>query len=171
MSDALAIADHRKRRGSNWGTGLPPAIERARASREPKKSPPPVAATKPAPEEVPTIASLPHGALYRLVRDYAGVREAFADRAEDLGVALTEIDAAVGLTRGHTQKLLSHSNSKWSRQFGFVSLEKMLRGTGLMLAFVIDDERFAPIREQMAQRKCKRKWREQKLLPPPSQPA
>jgi hypothetical protein len=159
------VSDNRtRRRGNDWGTGLSPAIERARASREPKKPPPPVAATKPAPEVV-TIASLPPGTLFRLVRDYEGVKEAFADRVEDLGVALTEVDAAVGLTRGHMQKLLSGSNAKWSRQFGFVSLGKALEGTGMMLAFIIDDERFAPIKAQMAQRKLKQK-RQFKLLPP-----
>jgi hypothetical protein len=119
---------------------------------------------KPAPDEVVTLASLPPGTLFRLVRDYEGVKEAFADRAEDLGVALTEIDAAGGMTRGNAQKLISNSNAKWARQFGFVSLEKMLKGTGLMLAFVIDDERFAAVKATMVKRKVKQK-RTHKLLP------
>src|SRR5450432_855044 len=171
MTDALAtISDNRtRRRGNDWGTRLSPAIERARAAREPKKSPPPVAAIKPAPEVV-TIATLSPGTLFRIVDDYEGVKEAFADRVEDLGVALTEVDAAVGLTRGHAQKLTSNSNAKWARQFGFVSLGKMLKGTGMKLAFIIDDEKFAPINAQMAQRKLKRK-RTHKLLPAPSPPA
>jgi hypothetical protein len=114
-----------------------------------------------------TIASLPPGTIFRLVRDYEGVKEAFADRVEDLGVALTEIDAAVHLTRGHMQKLLSNSNAKWARQFGFVSLGKALEGTGMMLAFIIDDERFASVKAQMMKRKLKQK-RPLKLLSPPS---
>jgi hypothetical protein len=170
MTDALAtISDNRtRRRGNDWGTGLSPAIERARAAREPKKSQQPVAAIKPAPEVV-TIATLPPGTLFRIVDDYEGVKEAFADRVEDLGVALTEVDAAGELTRGNAQKLLCKSDAKWARQFGFVSLGKMLKGTGMKLAFIIDDEKFAPVKAQMMKRKLKQK-RPLKLLPPPNPP-
>jgi hypothetical protein len=171
MTDALATTDNRTgRRGRDWG--LSPTIERARASREPMKPQKPVAAIKPAPAEVVTIATLPAGTVFRIVDDYEGVREAFADRAEELGVALTEIDAAGQMTRGQMQKLLSGSNAKWARQFGFVSLGKALRGTGMKLVFVIDDEKFAPIKAQMQKRRWKQKQkRPHKLLPPPSPPA
>jgi hypothetical protein len=170
MSDAnAALSDHRtKRRGRDWG--LSPVIERARAARDPKKSPPPVEAIKPAPVEVPTLASLPPGAIYRIVTDLEALQDAFSDRIEDLDVALTEVDAAGELTRGNAQKLLSKSDAKWNRKFGWVSLRKMLRGTGLTLALIVDDEKFAEVKAQMMKRKLKQK-RPLKLLAPPSPPA
>jgi hypothetical protein len=82
---------------------------------------------------------------------------------------LTEVDAAAGMTRGNLQKLLSDSDAKWAREFGWKSLNKALTGTGMALVFVIDDERFAPIRAQMSRRQWKR--RQPKLLAPPSPPA
>jgi hypothetical protein len=154
MADVATVSDNRtRRRGRDWG--LSPTIERARASRDPKKSQQPVAAIKPAPVEVVTIASLPPGVLFRLVRDYEGVKEAFADRIEDLAVPLTEVDAAGGMTRGNMQKLLSDSDAKWAREFGWQSLRKALDVTGMVLAFILDDERFAPIKAQMMRRKLK----------------
>jgi hypothetical protein len=130
--------------------------ERARASREPKKPPAPVEAIKPAPVEVVTIAALPPGTIYRIVTDLEALQDGFVDRIQDLGVAFTEVDAAVGLTRGNVQKLLSKSDAKWCREFGWKSLGKMLKGTGLQLALIVDDERFAPIKAQMMRRKVKR---------------
>jgi hypothetical protein len=165
MADALATTTNRTgRRGTNWG--LPPNIARASASREAKKPPPPVAAVKPAPEVV-TIASLPPGTLFRIVTDLDGIKEAFADRIEDLNVSLTEVDAAGQMTRGQMQKCLSDSDKKWAREFGWKSLNKALTGTGMALVFVIDDERFSSIKSQMMQRRWKQK-RQPKLLPPPS---
>ena len=58
------------------------------------------------------FATLPPGTIFRLVTDYQGVKDAFADRVEDLGVSLVEIDAVSGLTRYHMQKLISNSNAK-----------------------------------------------------------
>jgi phytoene dehydrogenase-like protein len=143
----------RRRSGAHWH--MPPAIERASASREPKKSQQPVAA-KPAPVEVATIASLPPGTVFRLVTDLEGMKEAFRDRIEDLNVALTEVDFASGMTRGNMQKLLSESDAKWAREFGWKTLGKALDGTGMVLAFIIDDERFASTKAQMVKRKLKR---------------
>jgi hypothetical protein len=100
---------------------MPPAIERASASREPKKPTPPAAATKPAPEVV-TLASLPPGAIYRIVTDLEALQDGFADRIADLDVAMTEVDEAGGLTRGNCQKLLVKSDAKWSRTLGLKSL-------------------------------------------------
>jgi hypothetical protein len=45
----------------------------------------------------------------------------------------------------------------------------MLKGTGMKLAFIIDDEKFAPVKAQMMKRKLKQK-RPLKLLPPPNPP-
>lgn len=91
--------------------------------------------------------------IYRLILDYQALKEAFQDRIDELNSPLTEIDAAGGMTRGNMQKCLSDSDAKWARDFGWESLGKALKGTGLVLALITDDERFAPIREQMATRK------------------
>lgn len=152
-----ASVNHRtsSRGRNNWG--VPPNIARASASREPKKPQQPKAATKPVPEEVVTIAALPPGTVFRLVTDLDGIKEAFLDRIEDLNIPLTEVDAVAGMTRGNMQKLLSkNSNTTWSREFGWKSLHKALKGTGMVLAFIVDDEKFSPIRERMQQRRAKR---------------
>jgi hypothetical protein len=93
--------------------------------------------------------------IYRVILDYEGLQDGFADRIEDLNVPLTEVDAAGDLTRGNTQKLLVKSDAPWARQFGWESLGKMLKGTGLALALIVDDERFAPIKAEMQQRRMR----------------
>jgi hypothetical protein len=105
--------------------------------------------------EAITLASLPPGTLYCVVDNYEALKEAFADRVADLNVSLSEIDAATGMTRGNMQKCLSNSDAKWARGFGLKSLGNALKGTGLALALIVDDERFAPIKAQMVQRKLK----------------
>jgi hypothetical protein len=71
---------------------------------------------------------------------------------------LTEIDSVTGMTRGNAQKLLSKSDAKWAREFGWKSLGKMLRGTGLKLVLIVDDdERFAPVLAQMTRRSAKKR--------------
>lgn len=91
--------------------------------------------------------------IYRIVTDYEGVQDAFSDRIEDINVPLTEIDAVAGMTRGNMQKLLVKSDAKWAREFGWKTLGDALRGTGMVLAFILDDEKFAPLKKQMMQRK------------------
>jgi hypothetical protein len=103
--------------------------------------------------------------IYRVILDYEALQDGFADRIEDLNVPMTEVDAGGGLTRGNAQKLLVKSDAKWARQFGWESLGKMLKGTGLALALIVDDERFAPIKAEMAQRKTRER---SKMLPPGS---
>jgi hypothetical protein len=93
--------------------------------------------------------------IYRVITDYEALQDGFADRIEDLNVPLTEVDAAGELTRGNAQKLLCKSDAKWARQFGWESLGKMLKGTGLVLALIVDDERFAPIKATMQTRKLR----------------
>jgi hypothetical protein len=142
------LATHKPGRHQGFGVSV-------HLAREPKPQQP-KAASKPAPVEVMTVKSLPPDAVYRVVLDLEGLQDAFADRVEDLGVSMTEIDSAIGLTRGNVQKLLSKSDAKWARGFGWKSLGKILQGTGLMLVLVEDSDRFAPLREQMVQRKVKR---------------
>jgi hypothetical protein len=141
-----------RRNGASWH--MPPTIARASASRE--KPQQPKAPIAPAPVEVVTLKSLPAGALYRIVTDLEGLREAFVDRIDDLDVPMTEIDFAGQLTRGNCQKILCNSEAKWSRSFGWKSLAKMLQGTGMVIALIVDDKQFEPIRRQMQQRRAKR---------------
>ena len=93
--------------------------------------------------------------LYRIVTDYEGLKEAFNDRIEDLDTPMSEIDIAADLTPGHTQKLLCKSNADWSRSFTWKTLGPMLKGTGLALILVVDDERFAPVKATLAKRRRK----------------
>jgi hypothetical protein len=91
--------------------------------------------------------------IYRIVTDYEGVQDAFADRIEDINIPLTEVDAVAGMTRGNMQKLLVKSDAKWAREFGWKTLGDALKGTGMVLAFILDDEKFAPLKAQMMRRK------------------
>lgn len=92
--------------------------------------------------------------LYRVVLDYEALQDGFLDRIEDLNTSMTEIDAAAGFTTGHTQKLLHKGGTnKWARRFAGESLGKMLKGTGLVIALILDEERFGPLKTQLAPRK------------------
>jgi hypothetical protein len=110
------------------------------------------------------IRITPEYELYRVVTDYEALQDGFADRIEDLNTPLTEIDVAAGLTQGHMQRLINADPEAWrpkgkrrqSREFGWKTLAAALKGTGLALALVIDDERFASLKKQF---KRKRKVR------------
>ena len=103
--------------------------------------------------------------LYRVILDYEALQDGFLDRIDDLNTTLEQIDMAGEFTKGNVQKLLTknpgraiarprdHRSASSRRTFGWESLSKMLKGTGLALVLVVDDERFAPIREQLAMRK------------------
>lgn len=88
--------------------------------------------------------------IYRVVTDMEGLHEAFIDRVEDLNVTRLAIDEAGGFTGGHSAKLLCNPPIK---NIGKVSLGKLLKATGMALVMVVDDERFAPVRAEMAKRK------------------
>lgn len=98
--------------------------------------------------------------VYRVILDYEALQDGFLDRIDDLNTTLEQIDMAGNFTKGNAQKLLTRStgtpvkgrSAPGKRTLGWASLGKMLKGTGLALVLVIDDERFAPIKQQMAQR-------------------
>ncbi len=92
---------------------------------------------------------------FRLILDYEALEDMFLDRIDELNVPFHEIDMAGGFTQGNVQKLLSKSRERWARTLGIESLGKMLKGTGMVLVAVVDDERFAPIREQLVKRRRK----------------
>src|ERR1700748_305782 len=86
---------------------------------------------------------------YRVILDYEALEDGFLDRIEDLNTTFDQIDAAAGFTRGNTQKLLSKSRERWARTLGIESMGKMLKGTGMALVLVVDDERFAAIKAEL----------------------
>jgi hypothetical protein len=90
---------------------------------------------------------------YRVILDYEALEDMFLDRIEDLNTTFTQIDDAAGMTRGNVQKLLSKSRERWARTFGVESFGKMLKGTGMVLVAVVDDDRFAPVKAELVARK------------------
>jgi hypothetical protein len=119
--------------------------------------PAPEVATAPAPTVKVKIDEIE---LFAVVDNYAALQDGFADRIEDLNVTLTEIDAAAGMTRGQVQRLLQKldaddfrpSATRHCSQFARKTLGQTLKGTGLALALIVDDERFAPVKAKMVQR-------------------
>jgi len=104
--------------------------------------------------------------LYRVITDYEALQDGFLDRLDDLN---TTMSALPGFADGVAQKLLSKNpgpsrhvprdcrTATRQRTFGWKSLGKMLHDTGLALVLVVDDERFAPRKDQLMKRKrpCK----------------
>lgn len=111
------------------------------------------------------IRSMPEYELYRVILDYEALQDGFLDRIEDLNTTLEQIEMAADLAKGNAQKLLTknpgkqihrmrdHRHASAKRTFGWESLGKMLKGTGLALVLVVDDARFAPLKEQLVERK------------------
>src|SRR5213080_804718 len=85
------------------------------------------------------IRSMPEYELYRVILDYEALQDGFLDRIEDLDTTLEQIEYAGDFTKGNVQKLLTKSPGKpgpdrsasGRRTFGWESLGKMLKGTGL----------------------------------------
>jgi hypothetical protein len=142
MADALAtLSDNRtRRRGSDWGTGLSPAIERARASREPKPQLPVV--INPAPAEVVEVAAIApspiaiHGRVLAKFSDYNGLHRAIAARAAELQLTRHELDYLSGNLDGYSAKVLSPTQY---RKFGPVSLGNTVGALGCYLLLLEDE--------------------------------
>lgn len=88
--------------------------------------------------------------LYRVITDLESLHEGFRDRVEDLQITRLEIDAAGEMQSGYSAKLLCDPPM---RSFGDKSLPRMLKATGMALVLVIDDERFAVVKERLALRR------------------
>lgn len=91
--------------------------------------------------------------LYRVITDYEALQDGFLDRIEDLNTTLEQIELAGELPKGYAAKLLCKSQKRVVKALGPHSLGKMLKGTGLVLALVVDDARFGPIKEQLVKRR------------------
>jgi hypothetical protein len=103
------------------------------------------------------IRITPEYEIYRVVSDYEGLQDGFLDRIEDLNTTLEQIEAAGGIPHGHASRMLCKSDKRVVKAMGPKSLQQMLKGTGLVLALVVDDERFAPLKAEMTQRLRPRK--------------
>lgn len=88
--------------------------------------------------------------LYRVITDWDALHEGFRDRVEELEITRVEIDLAGNMTPGYSAKLLCDPPIK---SFGRASLPRMLKATKMVLLLAINDERFKPVREQLAKRK------------------
>jgi hypothetical protein len=148
------IADTPNRSKASSG-GATSHNERRLTAHWPTK--PEVAMTEP----TPTVkVNLDEINLYCIVDDYGALQDGFADRIEDLNVTLTEIDAVGGIARGWTQRRLQKmdpddfrpSATRKCSQFAWKTLGQTLKATGLALALIVDDERFAPVKAKMVQR-------------------
>jgi len=112
-------------------------------------------------------AQLAPDQIFRIITDYEALQDGFLDRIDDLNTTMEQVELAGGLTARHAQKLLMKSPGKprkdrpstTKRIFGWESLGKMLKGTGLALALIVDDARFAPIKASLARRRRKDKPR------------
>lgn len=93
--------------------------------------------------------------VYRVVLDYQALHEGFVDRVDDLQVTRNSIDEVGGFASGYSAKVLCNPPMKFLGRdsLGRDGLGKMLKATGMALIMVIDDARFAPIKDQMAKRK------------------
>lgn len=88
--------------------------------------------------------------LYRVITDMDALHEGFRDRVEELQATREGLDEAGQLQSGYSGKLLCNPPMK---SFGRQSLPGMLKATGMALILVIDDDRFALIKEQLGRRK------------------
>ncbi|SRR6266700_3429489 len=105
---------------------------------------------------------------YRVVTDYEALQDGVLDRIDDLETTFEQIEMAGEMARGQLQKCLTRNPGKPitrkrdcrhasnRRMFGWESLAKTLKGTGLALVLVLDDERFADTKAQLMKRKRQR---------------
>jgi hypothetical protein len=109
--------------------------------------------------------SAPDYELYRVITDYEALVDGFWDRIEDLETTLALPSFADGVVQklltknpgGSVQQPRNHRSAKLKRTFGWESLPKMLKDTGLALVLVVDDKRFAAVKDQLVKRKRPRK--------------
>jgi hypothetical protein len=132
------------RRCGKFGWGIPPNIERASASREPKK---------PIPQEPPAVAVDPPArrmpAVARMISNYEEFLEAVRERVDFMGMTRLELDFQTGMQSGYMGKLLGRRKSK---RFGEVSFDATLGAIGCKLLLVEDPVQTAKILARMTPR-------------------
>lgn len=110
---------------------------------------------------------------YRVITDLEALVDGFIDRIDDLDTTLEQVELAAGMAKGQLQKCLArnpgkaiarprdHRSASNQRKFGWESLGKALKGTGLALVLVVDDARFSDTKAQL----MKRRRRQNEMLP------
>lgn len=78
--------------------------------------------------------------LGRLISDYAGLLEAFRERANELQISREGIDDIAGWADGYASKILAGAGAKRRKVIGPLSLEPMLVTLGLKLILIEDPE-------------------------------
>jgi hypothetical protein len=130
--------------GGKFGCGIPPNIERALASREPKKpipQEPPVVALDPPARRMPAVA--------RMISNYNEFLDAVRERVDFMGMTRLELDHLTGMQSGYMGKLLG---PRQNRRFGEVSFDATLPAIGCRLVLVEDPELTAKIMARMMPR-------------------
>ncbi len=87
---------------------------------------------------------------YRVITDAEALLEMFIDRIEDMIVSRITIDETGGFTPGYSAKLLCQPPMKTMANESFT---RMLKATGIVLVAVVDDDRFAAIKEHLVKRR------------------
>lgn len=88
--------------------------------------------------------------IFRVCTDMEALHDAFRDRVEDLNISRETLDELGGFTARYSAKLLCDPPMKW---IGRETLPKMLKATGMAIVLVLDDDRFAPTKAKLANRK------------------
>ncbi len=96
------------------------------------------------------MSAAPQWEPYRVITDAEALLEMFIDRIEDMNVSRITIDETGGFTPGYSAKLLCQPPMKTMANESFT---RMLKATGIVLVAVVDDDRFAAIKEHLVKRR------------------
>lgn len=103
--------------------------------------------------------------LYRIITDYEALQDGFLERIEDIETTIGGVELAAGMASGQLQKNLARNpgkaikrhrdqrNASNQRTFNWKTLGPALEKTGLALVLVVDDARFAAVKEQLVKRR------------------
>jgi hypothetical protein len=101
-----------------------------------------------------------------IVRDYDDLHAMLRARSSELGITRERMDERVGLTAGHSSKLLA---PKPIRRLGSLTFGPVLAAFGIALIVVADDEALALIEQQLNasrdasdEKPCRYDWRGKK---------
>ena len=94
-----------------------------------------------------TASVPPKPELLAVARSFDDIREAVRARCQGLGMTRAELDHEAGLTDGHSSKLLSRRAAK---QFGRVTLGRVMAATDLVLIVAVDGKSVAQIEQIIA---------------------
>jgi hypothetical protein len=93
--------------------------------------------------------------FFAAASDYVGLRDAIRARVEQLNISRECLDEVAGLPAGYSGKLLSQGKAKDVKRFGPLSLDLLLKATGLKLVLVDDREALAKVQPLYTERAIK----------------